>query len=303
MNEVSSPLKTVSPTRRYGPNLEFHYEIPWSPAGSRPGHHESLGRGAGFRFREHLPLARDPDARRIDLHATLRNPFGDIMVRSFRERRAIVLHVLADLSASMRFGGKWPALARFTAAAAHSAYRTGDSFGFRGASQNIEPALTLDPGRSRGAAVQLEARLLATTPGGDSSAGLLEAAQRLGRRRSLVFVVSDFHWPLAQCRALFDALSPHAVVPVIVWDPAEFSLPDRAGWYEARDLESGHRRTLWLRPRWRTAVNMGLRQRQEELRALFLDAGARPLALDLPFDAHQVTEYFAGGGGWADVAA
>jgi len=281
---------------------EFNYEIAWNPTGNRPGHHESLARGGGFRFREHLPLMRHPDARRIDLHATLRDPFGEIKVRTYRERRAITVTVLADLSASMAYGGKWDVLSAFSVAAARSAYRTGDAFGFLGAARDIAHDLRMEPRRSRGQGSLLEARLRAVTPQGDSNAGLLQASGYLGCRHSLVFLVSDFHGPTAEIRALLESLARHTVIPVVVWDRAEFAIPEVAGWYESVDMESGAHRTLWLRPGWRARVRAGIRRRQRELQAMFLDAGARPLALGAPFDAGQVTEYFTGGGEWPDVA-
>lgn len=247
--------------------------------GNRPGHHESLSRGGGFRFREHLPLMRDPDARRIDLHATLRDPFGDIKVRTYRERRAITVTVLADLSASMAYGTKWDVLCAFSVAAARSAYRTGDAFGFLGAARDIATGLHMDPRRSLGQGTLLEARLRTVTPQGNSIAGLLQASSCLGRHRSLVFLVSDFHAPPDHIQTLLELLAPHAVIPVVVWDRTEFTIPDVAGWYESVDMESGAHRTLWLRPGWRSRVRAQLRRRQRELRAMFLDAGARPLAL------------------------
>lgn len=246
---------------------------------------------------------RDPDARRIDLNATLRDPFGEIKVRAFRERRAITVNILADTSASMAFGRKWEALIAFCEATAYSAHRTGDSFAFQGGAQTLLTELHTLPTRARGAGALLATRLREWRPSGDSSVALVEAAQLLGRHPSLVFVISDFHWPLPAVRALMDSLARHAVVPVVLWDPAEFALPQRTGWHEVADLESGRQRTLWLRPHWRVQVRANVLARQGELRSLFLDSGTRPLALDTQFDASQVTEYFAGGGGWPDVAA
>ena len=46
-----------------------------------PAHHRSTRGDSGFEFRGHAPLLDAPDPRRLDLHASLRDPFGDWIVR------------------------------------------------------------------------------------------------------------------------------------------------------------------------------------------------------------------------------
>ncbi|MFG5407037.1 hypothetical protein ABXN37_01885 [Piscinibacter sakaiensis] len=82
---------------------------------------------------------------------------------------------------------------------------------------------------------------------GRDALGLLEAAAVLGRR-GLVFLVSDFHLPLAQVERLLDGLAVHELVPVLLWEPDEFDLGPRAGLARLRDPETGERRLVWWRP-------------------------------------------------------
>ena len=53
--------------------------------------------------------------------------------------------------------------------------------------------------------------------------GLEEAVLRVAARQGLVFLVSDFHWPLDRLNGVLDVLVHAYVVPVIVWDRARFS--------------------------------------------------------------------------------
>ena len=55
---------------------ELHYRIGSAALGHFPGHHRSPRGNSGFEFRGHARLFDAPDARRIDLHASLRDPFG-----------------------------------------------------------------------------------------------------------------------------------------------------------------------------------------------------------------------------------
>ena len=284
---------------------EFRYEIHWPAAGNRPGHHRSLGRGGGYEFKQHVSLWSDPDPRRLDLHASLRDPLGEWKVRAFRERRAVTVHVLADLSASIGFRGernKLDVLADFVMAAAYSAYRIGDAFGFIGAAGTLIEDLQVPAGRTKGLGLPLAERIRRLIPEGNSIRGLFAAAERLGRQRALVFLASDFHCELTELNELLGALAHHAVVPLVLWDPAESSVTNRWNFAEVRDLESGRRRALLLRPSLNLRIGQALRERQRELRSLFLLHGLRPLAFERGFDADVVTHYFAGGNAWPDVA-
>ena len=280
---------------------EFKYEINWPARGHRPGHHRSHGRGSGFEFREHLSLAADPEPRRLDLHASLSDPFGGFKVRSLRERRTIKVQVLADLSASIRFGRKLATVADFSASAAHSAYRTGDAFGFMAAAAEVIEPLRVPARRSKSTAAWLDERLHRHHCSGESSIGLLDAAKQLERRHALVFLLSDFHFELHAIDTLLRSLSAHTVVPVVLWEPAEYAVPEGTGLAAARDLESGAERTLWWRGSFSARARRAFAERRAALQALFRRHALRPLLLPA-FDADRVSQYFAGAPSWTDAA-
>lgn len=274
---------------------EVHYRIAGRAGGGFPGHHRSRSGEHGFEFRSHASLFDSPDARRLDLHASLRDPFGQWLVRVNSLRQSIPVAVVADLSASMGFEGeqrKTQVLADFTAAMAWSAWRTGDSFGFVGADETLRDDWLLPQTRQRGAGLALAQRLRGFEPAGRSALGLQRAHLRLPQRRALVFLVSDFHLPLEQVRAVLANLSHHEVVPVLLWQPAEFEPAARRGLVQVVDPESGARRWLWwraaLRERWRAARQA----RREALFHLFAQQRRAPLVIEGAFEADAVTRYF-----------
>ena len=73
-------------------------------------------------------------------------------------------------------------------------------------------------------------------------------------RRGLIFLVSDFHWPIGRLGAVLDFFAHTYLVPMIVWDPAEIEPPRRNAIAALRDAESGVRRTLWLRAELRVLL-------------------------------------------------
>ena len=275
---------------------EFHYRVRHGVAGHVPGAHRSRRGEAGLEFRGHVPLTHAPDTRRIDVHASLRDAFGQWQVRVFSERKAVPVVVVADLSASMGYRGKHrklDVLADFTDAAAQSAWRSGDSFGFVGCDDLLRRDWLLPPTRRRGLGGLLAQRLRRLEPQG-SARGLAQAARALPHRRSLVFLVSDFHLPIAELDALLGGLAHHEVVPVLVWDRQEFD-PPRNGLTQLADPESGEQTLVWMRPmlreRWRTAQV----ERRAALQALFHRHRLDPLVLDDGYRADAVSAHFVQG--------
>lgn len=273
---------------------EFHYQLPWRARGHLPGHHLGSQGGAGFEFRGHAPLLSAPDPRRLDIRASLRDPFGNWMVRVFNQRSAVPVIALADLSASMGFHHKMATLADFTAALGFSSWRTGDPFGFIGCDEAVRRDFLHPASRMRGAGADLSRRLRQLVPEGRHSQGMLKAVELLPHRRSLVFLVSDFHFPLAMARELAQRLARHDVVPLVIWDPAEYRHLPRFGLATLRDPETGETRTLLLRRRLRERIVEGFRQRRAELVDLFAPRGRPPLFLEHGFDAELLTRYFYG---------
>lgn len=236
----------------------IHYRLRWRAFTARPGAHGGRQLGVGGAFRGFAPLMHHPDPRRIDARMTLRDPFGTIHVRRFEQRSSVTVHVLADVSASMAFTGrarKFRLLATLSAALAVSAHGHGDAFGFIGCDETVREELFLPASIKRGLEVEVARRLLAFTPEGRGAMGLAEGARRLGGRRKLVFLVSDFQMPLGDLEIILEALAGHDVAPIMLRDSAEAAELPRWGLVQLRDLETGGSRLAMMRPalreRWR----------------------------------------------------
>lgn len=274
---------------------ELHYRLSGTPRGQWPGHHRSASPGAGLEFRSHAALVDAPGAGRIDLMASLRDPFGRWMLRLTSQRVSITVAVVADLTASMGADGP-PArreqLAALTASLALSAWRTGDRFSFVGCDDRVRTDLWLPPTRQRAAGLQLAAHLRERPLRPGQGLGLLHARRHLPGRRGLVFLASDFHLPLPMVEQAVASLAPHEVVPLVLWPRGEFDLGDRSGLASAEEPESGRTTWVWWRPalhrRWRAAREA----RRDALQALFARRQVRPLWIEGPFDAGAVTRHF-----------
>jgi uncharacterized protein (DUF58 family) len=292
---------------------EFHYRLRRAATGQRPGSHAASTLGAGHRFAGHARLFDIPDPRRIDLRASLRDVGREWLVRTYQQRAAIPVYAVVDVSASMSFGARLPKLARvadFVEAMGNSAFRAGDPAGLIGfgtagsgtagsgtAGSGAAAAAGIDmPARhSRGVGSLLGARLRERAEpgrGGAARVGLAEATQRLAGREALVFLVSDFHWPLELLGPVLDVLNRARVVPMVAWDRAEIEPPATSGLLRVTDAESGATRTLWvgrkLRERWLEQVA----RRRDALEACFLARDMRPFYLIDRFDSVALSRHF-----------
>lgn len=280
---------------------EFHYQLPRRFGGWRPGAQRGLSQGSGQEFAAHRRLFDHPDPRRIDLRASVREGRGDWLVRLHRLRVAIPVHLVVDVSASMHFGAdrrKLDVVADLAEALGYSAFRTGDTAGLLAFDHGPRDDLFVPARHSRGNG-SLMARMLrdcraapGTAPHGSTLAGLRRTTERLIGRGGLVFLASDFHWPVAALGELLDQLAPACVVPLVVWDPAETEPPHERALVALSDAETGVRRSLWMRESLRTRWREAVATRRAELGTLFDAHGMPPFHLHGRFDAEALTRYF-----------
>ena len=292
---------------------EFHYRLPGRVSGQRPGSHPGSSIGAGQEFVSHVSLYDRPDPRRLDLRASLRGLKDEWLVRVNRQRAGASVRAIVDVSASMMFGGQRPKLhvvADFIEALGMSAFRVGDAVGLMAFDEAERPDLYIPARVSRGMGSLMGAALrevcgahASHSSNGASIAhqahaysriadGLEDAASRLAGQQGLVFLVSDFHWPLERLDIALDLMAHAGVVPVIVWDPAETEPPTRDALASLRDAETGARRTIWLRPWLRKEWRRSVEQRRAEIDSFFAAHAIRPFYVEGAFDADALSRYF-----------
>jgi hypothetical protein len=274
---------------------EFQYRLPQRMGGWRPGSHRGSSLGAGQEFVSHMRLYDRPDPRRLDLRASLRNIQQEWWVRVHRQQASIPVHAVVDVTASMSFGSprsKLAVAAEFVEALGQSTFRVGDALGMV-AFDSRERADLFVPARvNRGMGATLATLLRSSRGAAGDAAGLVKAIQPLAGRRGLVFLVSDFHWPLDDLRAALDLLVQSFVVPVVVWDAAEMQPPAHNGLAQVRDMESGAQRTMWMRPRMRKQWLESAAARRVQLHQLFAARAMRPFYVTGQFDGEAMSQYF-----------
>ena len=188
------------------------------------------------------------EVRRIDWNVTAR--MNRLFVRQYREEKELTAWLLVDLSPSMQFGTirqfKRQLAVEFAGVAAYIITRHGDKVGGLVFPANAGVAY-IPPRTGRRHALRV-VRDLATLPlvqgGGQTDLGaVLRQLGRLAKRRSLVFLISDFHAPAGWERPLAELGRRHEMIAVRIEDPRERELPDVGGVY-LHDPETGQQ--LWI---------------------------------------------------------
>ena len=296
MTGLRAPLSSSSPFATAAAPAEIGYRLDRRTRGIHPGMHPGTESGGGLEPLRHETLLDGRDPRRLDLLASLRDPLRRLLVRRYRQRASIRVCVLADLSASLGFRGRGDRvaiLAGLVSALGYSAGRAGDAFAFIGCDAHVREEFVLPPTRAAGAGIDLAARLEGFTPHGRGSEGLLEALPMLGSRRSLVFLASDFHFPLGLVDELLAGLARHHVVPVVLADGGESEPAPGFGLVRVADAETGEECTLVMRPALRRRLQAEAERRREALSDCFAAHGAVPIEIADRFEADRVNDYFS----------
>ncbi len=271
---------------------EFHYHIPWRTNNAHPGRHASNQSGSEQEFHSHAPLMSRPEARNIDVHASLLDPFGQFVVRTYRQRSSINVNLIADLSASMNFQNKMQLLGDFCESLAFSAYRSGDHFGFFGCNEQLQEEFHYPNRWYKGGLPQLSAKLRSYHPDGHNCYGIQNSLEFLPRQRSLVFLVSDFHFPMAELTDTLEKLIKHDVIPIVLRHPLEYQQLPEWGLFRYQDNETGQSRHLFMRPTLKQNIISQFEQKQQQLQHQLSQYGRRAFFIRDHFNPDQMTRYF-----------
>jgi uncharacterized protein (DUF58 family) len=201
--------------------------------------YHSVFKGRGLIFSDVRQYYPGDDVRTIDWNVSAR--MNHPHVKQFIEERDRTVNLVFDMSASGSFGSKGSSkremAAELAAVVAFSAIKNNDRVGLFAITDKVE--LYVPPKKGKKHVMRVISELLSFVPeskGTDLAMGL-DFLGKVARRRSVVFMVSDFlseGWE----RSLSIAARRHEVVPVVVSDPMETALPP-LGLVQFEDLETG----------------------------------------------------------------
>ncbi len=252
------------------------------------GDYRSLFFGTGLDFADLREYQPGDDIRSIDWNVTARmdTPY----VRQYLEDREITAWFLLDLSPSMAFGAmdrnKQSVVVDFVATLARLLTRNGNRVGAMLYGSQIES--TIPPRGGRNQVLRLINELMKRQPTSNGSmtdlSTLLESAANSIKRRSLIFLVSDFICVPGWDRPMNLVAQRHDLLPIRLWDQREVELPE-VGVVLVEDSETGEQLSVDTRDKkLRRRFAEAARRREEELVETFKRAGVDHLPLSTEED-------------------
>ena len=199
----------------------------------------SAFKGRGIEFEEVRPYQPGDDVRTIDWNVTARShqPY----IKLFREEREMAVQLLVDMSPSMDFGTqsqtKRELVVEVGATLAMSATRNNDRVGLTIVTDQVEKSIPPRKGSRHVLRIIRELLYCQPVSTGTSLQTAVEHLNRTSKRRSVVFLISDFQDQGFES-LLKVACRKHDLIPIVVTDPREMEIPS-AGLVRLRDAETG----------------------------------------------------------------
>jgi uncharacterized protein (DUF58 family) len=261
------------------------------------GDYRSLFYGYGVDFADLREYQPEDDVRYIDWNVTAR--LNTPHVRKYMEDREITGWFLLDLSPSVDFGRmqmlKRSVLVDFVTTLARLLTRHGNRVGAIFYGTRVDRTIPAAGGRLQVLRLVndlLKQPQLPKAPFTDLTP-LLEAGHKSIKRRSLIFIISDFISAPGWERPLNLLNRRHDVLAIRLWDPREVDLPD-VGLIVMEDAETGEQLYVDTHDRrFRQRFHEAAQQREAALSAAFKRAGVDALALSTEDDLVRAIVRFA----------
>src|SRR5262245_54500497 len=291
---MSTP-NAVSTPERILQRLDWH--VIRRLDGLLQGDYRTLFYGYGVDFADLREYQPEDDIRYIDWNVTARmdTPY----VRQYSEDRELTAWFLLDLSPSVDFGTlqhqKRTMLVDFVAVLARLLTRHGNRVGammFNGGTQRTIPARSGKIQVLRLINDMMNQPRLARAPFTNLNVFIQNALNSI-RRRSLIFVISDFISEPGWEKPLSLLNQRHEVLAIRLWDPREMELPD-IGVVVMEDAETGEQLYVDTHDRkFRQRFHEAALQREAALQGSFKRAGVDALALSTEEDLVRAIVRFA----------
>jgi uncharacterized protein (DUF58 family) len=261
------------------------------------GDYRTLFRGFGLDLADLREYQYGDDVRHIDWNVTAR--LQTPHVREYHEDREVAAWFLLDLSASVDFGSgeasKRTVSTDFVAVLARVLTRHGNKVGALYYGEDVDAMVPARAGRRHVLRI-LHTMLARPAPRRNAPTDLgrlLAAGAHLIRRRSLVFVVSDFFSAPGWEARLGQLAQRHEVVAVRLHDPLEANLPD-LGMLVVQDAETGEQLFVDTHDRgFRQRFAAVAERRTRALRAALRESGVDALELATDDDLVDAIRRFA----------
>lgn len=258
------------------------------------GQYRSVFRGTGIEFEEVREYVPGDEVKSIDWNVSAR--LGRPFVKRYREERESIVILVIDMSASLsfgtHFGSKLEKVAELASVLAFNAIKNNDKVGVIFFTDRVEKYIPPKKGSAHIWRVIKEIFTFVPRGRGTDIETALTFMSRVAKKKSLVFVISDFLSAPFE-KGLKIAGRRHELIGIRVYDTGAFELPE-GGIVTLRDFETGQtlevdagsRRTREWFSRQRSALHAKAGQTFSRARADLVEMQTRESVSDV------LTRYF-----------
>ncbi|MCC6501166.1 MAG: DUF58 domain-containing protein [Anaerolineales bacterium] len=293
---MNTPTLAVTPEQIL---LRLDWNVIRRLDGLLQGDYRTLFYGFGVDFADLREYQPGDDIRYIDWNVTARmdSPY----VRQYLEDREITAWFLLDLSPSVDFGttqtqrDKRTALTEFVAVLARLLTRHGNRVGAMMFGSGIQRTVPARGGKLQVLRLinEMQKQPRLARAAFTNLKSFFDGALNSIRRRSLVFVVSDFISEPGWERALSLLGQRHEAIAVRLYDPREVELPD-VGMVALEDAETGAQMFVDTHDaKFRQRFFAAAQKRERDLNAAFKRAGVDVMSLSTEDDLVRTIVRFA----------
>ena len=204
------------------------------------GEYKSAFRGQGLSFESVREYTAGDDVRGIDWNVSAR--MNHLFVKEYSQERELSVVLMVDMSGSTDFGSGEPkraAILEFTAMMLYLTQMNNDRVSLIMFTDRVEKFLRPRKGRRFVLRVLDEVIKLRPRGRGTDIRGAVDFAAKVLKKRSIIFVISDFMDPSGDYISRLNHISgKHDIICVHVEDPFEKRFPF-TGLVECHDLETG----------------------------------------------------------------
>ena len=208
------------------------------------GEYHSAFKGMGMEFAEVREYYPGDDVRAIDWNVTART--GQPYIKKYDEERELTVLLLIDVSASGFFGTgdslKSDIMIELASVLSFSAIKNNDKVALLLFSDHIEKFIPPKKGKSHVLRVIREMIFHQATERNTDISKALEHIQKVLKRKSIIFLISDF-WDTSYQQSMNLINKKHDLINIQILDKSEISMPNM-GMIKLHDVEN--QSTTWI---------------------------------------------------------
>ena len=271
---------------------QFSYSVSWRSKNNRYGNNLSSKIGNDFEYSGSKNFNDHPDLTRLDIKNSITDPYENIFVKTYNLNNPINLIALCDTSSSMSVVKKNNVIVKdLSKIIAASAIEQGDKFSMLCYNDVITNKFMLEPGDNLQYINQWIDKVELNSNKSSSNAAE-DINKYLPEEKSLIFWISDFHYPLGKIEKILSHLSSHHVIPLFISSEGEIKRLPRYGFRKFIDSESNIEHEIFLRPSVKEKILDDYKNTKDKIFQIFSKKQLKQIVVKEQIDIENIQKYF-----------